>query len=66
MKKILLTILLYLTYSSINAQITTSINDVFLNNQTNISNCKTLDFGATQNNNLVFYFKTTEAFKFLN
>ena len=57
MKKILLTILLYLTYSSINAQITTSINDVFLNNQTNISNCNTLDFGATQNNSLTFYFK---------
>ena len=57
MKKILLTILLYLTYSSINAQITTSINYVFLNNQTNISNCNTLDFGATQNNSLTFYFK---------
>ena len=57
MKKTLLTILLYLTYSSINAQITTSINDVFLNNQTNVSNCNTLDFGATQNNSLVFYFK---------
>lgn len=57
MKKILLTILLYLSYSSINAQITTSINYVFLNNQTNISNCNTLDFGATQNNSLTFYFK---------
>ncbi|WP_445736274.1 hypothetical protein [Mariniflexile sp.] len=57
MKKILLFILLYLTYANINAQITTSINNVYLNNQTTVLNCNTLDFGTVQNNNLVFYFK---------
>ena len=59
MKKIFLTVLLYLTYTSINAQITTSINNIFLNSQTTVSNCNTLDFGTTQNNSLVFYYKLT-------
>ena len=59
MKKIFLTVLLYLTYTSINAQITTSINNIFLNSQTTVSNCNTLDFVTTQNNSLVFYYKLT-------
>lgn len=59
MKKIFLTIILILTYSSINAQISTSINSVFLNSQTSVSNCNTLDFGATQNNSLSINFKLT-------
>ncbi|MBP0904747.1 T9SS type A sorting domain-containing protein [Mariniflexile gromovii] len=57
MKKILFLMLLYLTFTNINAQITTSITSVYLNNQTTVSNCNTLDFGTVQNNNLVLNFK---------
>lgn len=56
MKKSILFILLYLTFINIQAQITTSINNVYLNSQTTVSNCNTLDFGTVQNNNLVFYY----------
>lgn len=59
MKKIYFTIIIYLISLSINAQITTSINQIFLNSQTTIMSCSTLDFGTTQNNNLVFYYKLT-------
>lgn len=57
MKKSILFILLYLTFINIQAQITTSINNVYFNSQTTVSNCNTLDFGTVQNNNLVFYYK---------
>lgn len=46
-----------ITINSNYAQITTSINQVFLNSQTTVTNCNTLDFGTNQNNDLVFYFK---------
>lgn len=46
-----------ITINSNYAQITTSINYVFLNSQTTVTNCNTLDFGTIQNNDLVFYFK---------
>lgn len=38
------------------SQITNTIEYVSVNNQTNASNCGTIDFGTTSNNNLVFYF----------
>lgn len=57
MKKIIFTILLYCTITSMNSQITTTIIDVLVNSQTTINNCNVLDFGTNQNNNLVIYFK---------
>lgn len=59
MKKIYFTLIIYLINLSINAQISTSINQVFLNSQTTVMNCNTLDFGTTQNNSLVFSYKLT-------
>lgn len=58
-KKYFIIIILLLFNSSIKAQISTTIDEVFLNNQTTVINCSTLDFGSTQNNSLVFYFKLT-------
>ncbi len=57
MKKIIFTILLYCTITSMNSQITTTIIDVLVNSQTTINNCNVLDFGTNQNNNLIIYFK---------
>lgn len=50
-------VFIVITINSNYAQITTSINYVFLNSQTTVTNCNTLDFGTIQNNDLVFYFK---------
>ena len=49
MKKLIFTLLLYSFYLNSNAQITTSIENVFLNSQTYVSNCNTLDFGTIEN-----------------
>ncbi len=37
-------------------QITLSLDQIYLNSQTSIENCSTVDFGTTVNNNLVFYY----------
>lgn len=44
-----------------NAQITTKIEQVFVNNQTTVTSCNTIDFGVNANNNLVFYFKLSKS-----
>lgn len=46
-------------FYSANAQITPSINEVFVNSSTTITSCNTIDFGSTSTNNLTFYFKLT-------
>ena len=43
-----------------NAQITTKIEQVFVNSSTTVTSCNTIDFGANSNNNLVFYFKLSK------
>lgn len=41
-------------------QISTSIVDVLVNNQTTINDCSLIDFGSTTNNSLTVYFKLTK------
>ncbi len=35
---------------------TTTINSVYVNNQTTVTNCNLIDIGTTTSNNLTFYF----------
>lgn len=37
-------------------QITLELDEIYLNNQTTIENCNTVDFGTVSNNSLVFYY----------
>jgi hypothetical protein len=39
---------------------TTLITQVYVNNQTTVTGCSTIDFGSTSNNNVVVYFKLTK------
>lgn len=59
--RITLTLLigLFCIFQSI-AQITTTIVDVLVNNQTTIDNCGLIDFGSTTSNNLTVNFKLTK------
>lgn len=38
------------------AQITTTIDQIFVNSQTTVTNCSTINFGSTQSNSLTFYY----------
>lgn len=42
------------------SQVTTSIVDVLVNNQTTVNNCNLINFGSTTNNSLNFAFKLTK------
>lgn len=42
------------------AQITTTINNIFVNNQSNVTNCNLIDIGTTSSNNLVINFRITK------
>ena len=46
------------------AQITTKIDEVYVNSQTSVSNCSTISFGTTNNNSLTFYFTITKTESF--
>ncbi|MDN3678476.1 T9SS type A sorting domain-containing protein [Flavobacterium paronense] len=62
MKNIIkLTILLALFVSKSYAQVTTTIDQVFVNNQTTVTSCNTINFGTTQNNSLIFYYTLTKS-----
>ena len=45
---------------NLNAQILTTIDEVYVNGQTSVTNCNTVDFGTTANNTLTFYFTLTK------
>lgn len=56
----LLTFLIaFCTYSTY-AQITTTIDEVYVNGQTSVTNCNTIDFEITANNTLTFYYILTK------
>ncbi len=57
--KILL-LLISLMASKTFAQITTTINNISVNNQSNIINCNLIDIGTTSSNNLVINFRITK------
>lgn len=42
------------------AQVSTTITDVFVNNQTTINNCGVIGFGSVSNNSLAVHFKLTK------
>lgn len=56
----LITFLVAFLTLNINAQITTTIDEVYVNGQTSVTNCNTIDFGTTENNTLTFYFTLTK------
>jgi hypothetical protein len=61
MKKVnIIFLLLMFTFNISNAQITAKIDQVFMNNQTTINLCNTIDFGTTQSNTLLFYYTLTK------
>ena len=45
-----------LIFSKSFSQITLTLDQIYLNNQTSIQNCNTVDFGTTADNYLVFYY----------
>ena len=60
-KLLLLSILVaFCTYSSTYGQITTTIDQVFVNGQTMVSDCGTIDLKTNENNALTFYFTLTK------
>ncbi|WMI66848.1 T9SS type A sorting domain-containing protein [Aestuariibaculum sp. YM273] len=54
--KITITLMLLLIVNKVSGQITLTLDEIYLNNQTSIENCNTVDFGLTTNNYLVFYY----------
>lgn len=59
----LLMILLVISIKSF-SQVTVAIQNVLLNNQTNINNCGTIDFGTVSTNSLNFSFKLSKNVSF--
>lgn len=57
--KILIVITSLSSYYSF-GQVTTSINQVYVNSQTTVTNCSLIDFGSTSNNTLTIYYKLTK------
>lgn len=53
---ILITFCIYNTYG----QITTTLDEVYVNGQTSVTNCGTIDFETTENNTLTFYYTLTK------
>jgi hypothetical protein len=53
--KFLISAILFTNF--IYCQVSTSITDVLVNNQTTVTNCNTIDFGSISNNNLSFFYK---------
>lgn len=53
-------LLLGLNFTLSYGQVDTKIDQIFVNNQTYVSNCNTIDFETTANNSLTFYFTLTK------
>ena len=59
MKKIIT--LLLVTFTNLMIAQSTGVDQVFLNSQTTITGCNTIDFGTVTNNNMTFYYTLTNA-----
>lgn len=56
---LLIILIAFCTYSTY-GQITTTIDEVYINGQTGVTNCGTIDFETTENNTLTFYYTLTK------
>lgn len=59
MKKIIT--LLLVAFTNLMLAQSTGVDQVFLNSQTTITGCNTIDFGTVANNNMTFYYTLTNA-----
>lgn len=57
--KLLITLITFCIYNTY-GQITTTIDEVYVNGQTSVTNCGTIDFETTENNTLTFYYTLTK------